>query len=245
MQEAFRRAAELAPDRIEFTYRYAESFYDIQDPDWAAALKAWEGLEARAQSDIERQTMRLHEANVLLTWAGTPSAPKVLGTRHRPEAGRPEAEAGCALAPDAGNSGAWTFDPIHPRRADHLHRAAREHLRSTNGATPSWPTCWGRHAPRGRPRDPQPMAHIDLIGTVVIPLINIFVLGGGFAFIGWGKPVIVNPSNFRHRKRDEIARDPRGARGQPRSSPWPRSSSARSSSSPSRVSGELVQRASS
>jgi tetratricopeptide (TPR) repeat protein len=65
MHEAFRQAAELAPDRIEFTYRYAESFYDLDPPDWDGALKAWSALEARAQSDLERQTMRLHAANVL------------------------------------------------------------------------------------------------------------------------------------------------------------------------------------
>jgi tetratricopeptide (TPR) repeat protein len=78
MQDAFRRASELAPDRIEFTYRYAESFYDLQEPDWAAALKAWEGLEVHAQSDVERQTMRLHEANVLIYMGKTDHARKVL-----------------------------------------------------------------------------------------------------------------------------------------------------------------------
>ena len=66
MQDAFRIAAELAPDRIEFTYRYAESFYDMESPNWALALAQWQGLEARGQSDLERQTMRLHEANVLV-----------------------------------------------------------------------------------------------------------------------------------------------------------------------------------
>ena len=80
MQQAFKTAAELAPDRIEFTYRYAESFYDMKDPDWAAALKAWSGLEAHAQSDIERQTMRLHEANVLLDMGRDAEAGKVLDT---------------------------------------------------------------------------------------------------------------------------------------------------------------------
>jgi tetratricopeptide (TPR) repeat protein len=80
MLEAFRNASELAPDRIEFTYRYAECFYDMQDPDWAAALKAWEGLEARAQSEVERQTMRLHEANVLLNMGKFDRARTVLGT---------------------------------------------------------------------------------------------------------------------------------------------------------------------
>jgi len=80
MLEAFRMAAELAPDRLEFTYRYAESFADVRDPDWPAALKAWEGLEARAQSDIERQTMRLQQANVLLNMGRDDDARKRLDT---------------------------------------------------------------------------------------------------------------------------------------------------------------------
>ncbi|MCX6952292.1 MAG: hypothetical protein NTV51_09025 [Verrucomicrobia bacterium] len=37
--KAFKRAAELAPDRFEFAYRYAESFYDLAKPDWDLALK--------------------------------------------------------------------------------------------------------------------------------------------------------------------------------------------------------------
>ena len=66
MHKAFQEAAELAPDRIEFTYRYAESFYDLDPPDWDGALRAWSTLEERAQSDVERQTMRLHAANILV-----------------------------------------------------------------------------------------------------------------------------------------------------------------------------------
>jgi tetratricopeptide (TPR) repeat protein len=80
MHDAFKKAAELAPDRLEFTYRYAESFYDMQEPDWPGALQAWEGLEAKAQSDVERQTMRLHEANVLLYMDKSDHARKVLDT---------------------------------------------------------------------------------------------------------------------------------------------------------------------
>jgi len=49
-----------------------------------------------------------------------------------------------------------------------------------------------------------PIAHIDPIGTVLIPLINLFVFRGSFAFIGWGKPVTINTSNFRNRRRDEV-----------------------------------------
>jgi Zn-dependent protease len=49
-----------------------------------------------------------------------------------------------------------------------------------------------------------PAAHIDMIGTIVMPLVCIFVLGTRFAFIAWAKPVIVNPSNFKHPRRDEL-----------------------------------------
>jgi len=49
-----------------------------------------------------------------------------------------------------------------------------------------------------------PLEHLDMIGTVFIPLVNIFVFGGGLPFIGWGKPVITNPSNYRNRWRDDI-----------------------------------------
>lgn len=66
MHEAFGQAAALAPDRIEFTYRYAESFYDLEKPDWDAALQAWAALEEKATSPVERETMRLHAANILI-----------------------------------------------------------------------------------------------------------------------------------------------------------------------------------
>jgi tetratricopeptide (TPR) repeat protein len=66
MHHAFQRAAELAPERFEFAYRYAESFYDLENPDWEAALKAWSALEDKAQTPIERQTMRLHAANICI-----------------------------------------------------------------------------------------------------------------------------------------------------------------------------------
>lgn len=47
-----------------------------------------------------------------------------------------------------------------------------------------------------------PLAHMDLLGTVVFPLLSIFVLKG--MLFGWGRPVMVNPSYFRHRVRDDI-----------------------------------------
>jgi tetratricopeptide (TPR) repeat protein len=101
MQEAFRNAAELAPDRIEFTYRYAESFYDMADPDWPAALKAWQGLESRAQSELERQTMRLHEANVLAYMGKRDQARTVADSVTLPALDGQKQKLVARLAPDA------------------------------------------------------------------------------------------------------------------------------------------------
>jgi Zn-dependent protease len=44
-----------------------------------------------------------------------------------------------------------------------------------------------------------PLKHIDLIGTVIVPLI--LLLLGGFIF-GWAKPVPVNPNNLKKPRRD-------------------------------------------
>ncbi len=64
LQAAFRRAAELAPDRIEFTYRYAQSWADLEHPDWDQAYRAWSALAAEAASPFDRQVYILQEANV-------------------------------------------------------------------------------------------------------------------------------------------------------------------------------------
>lgn len=42
-----------------------------------------------------------------------------------------------------------------------------------------------------------PLSHIDAFGTLLVPAVN--VLMGGFALIGWAKPVPVRPERF-HRK---------------------------------------------
>lgn len=46
-----------------------------------------------------------------------------------------------------------------------------------------------------------PIKHIDVIGTIVVPTIT--MLAGGFLF-GWAKPVPVNYSNLRSPKRDSL-----------------------------------------
>jgi len=50
-----------------------------------------------------------------------------------------------------------------------------------------------------------PMVHIDPIGTVLLPLMMIFLPFGVSRFmIGWAKPVPVNPYNLRNPRSDDI-----------------------------------------
>lgn len=46
-----------------------------------------------------------------------------------------------------------------------------------------------------------PIAHIDLIGTIIFPLMLILM---GAPVFGWAKPVMVNPLNLRNPKRDHM-----------------------------------------
>jgi tetratricopeptide (TPR) repeat protein len=85
MHHAFQRATELAPERFEFAYRFAESFYDLEKPDWDAALKAWSALEEKAPTQIERQTMRLHAANICLKLGKRSHAGALLDTVDEPK----------------------------------------------------------------------------------------------------------------------------------------------------------------
>ncbi len=41
-----------------------------------------------------------------------------------------------------------------------------------------------------------PLVHIDLFGSVIIPLMMI-LMAPGFAIIGWARPVIIDPRNFK------------------------------------------------
>jgi Zn-dependent protease len=51
-----------------------------------------------------------------------------------------------------------------------------------------------------------PIAHIDLVGTIILPLaLVIFGAAHGHAlFFGWGKPVMVNLNNLNVRRRDDM-----------------------------------------
>jgi len=46
-----------------------------------------------------------------------------------------------------------------------------------------------------------PLAHIDPIGTVILPIVLVIMHAPAF---GWAKPVPVNPYNLRHPRRDNL-----------------------------------------
>lgn len=47
-----------------------------------------------------------------------------------------------------------------------------------------------------------PIPHIDLVGSILVPLISVIVAGR--VFIAWAKPVPVNPANFKNFRSDDI-----------------------------------------
>ncbi|MBI3110634.1 MAG: site-2 protease family protein [Ignavibacteriales bacterium] len=47
-----------------------------------------------------------------------------------------------------------------------------------------------------------PIPHIDLFGSILVPLMS--YLAAGTVFIAWAKPVPVNPMYFKHFRRDDI-----------------------------------------
>ena len=47
-----------------------------------------------------------------------------------------------------------------------------------------------------------PVPHIDIVGSILLPMISVVSLGG--AIIGWAKPVPYNPYNLRRPKLGEV-----------------------------------------
>jgi len=47
-----------------------------------------------------------------------------------------------------------------------------------------------------------PIPHIDIVGSIIVPLLSFF--SAGRVFIAWAKPVPVNPYNFSDMRRDDL-----------------------------------------
>jgi Zn-dependent protease len=67
----------------------------------------------------------------------------------------------------------------------------------------------GDHTPRDEGRVTlYPVPHVDLLGTVILPLVCIFFLQPRLTainfFLAWTNPVPINPANFRNPSRDYL-----------------------------------------
>jgi tetratricopeptide (TPR) repeat protein len=80
MRNAFEQAMVLSPDNFAYAYRWAESFYDLLHPEWDEALRTWRALETKVSTPVEKQTVRLHQANVLIEQKKFEEARAVLDT---------------------------------------------------------------------------------------------------------------------------------------------------------------------
>lgn len=76
--EALGRAYSMAPSNFEYGYRYAQSFYELPEPNWSAALEAWRSLEALSNTDLGRQAVLLQQANVRLLMGDQNEAARLL-----------------------------------------------------------------------------------------------------------------------------------------------------------------------
>jgi Zn-dependent protease len=47
-----------------------------------------------------------------------------------------------------------------------------------------------------------PIPHIDLVGSILVPLFSL--MAAGQVFIAWAKPVPINPANFSRPRRDDM-----------------------------------------
>ncbi len=80
LMHALEEAVRLDSDNFAYAYRLAEAHYDVAEPDWEAALAAWQALAMRAEDPLRQGMVRLHEANVLLAMERLEDAAAVLET---------------------------------------------------------------------------------------------------------------------------------------------------------------------
>ncbi|MDR2980904.1 MAG: hypothetical protein LBV12_01510 [Puniceicoccales bacterium] len=85
MQEAFHTAAELNPDEAGYRWRYAESFFDCEKPNWRLALAAWNSLAAEARSPLEKEVLGLYRARVHAELGQKSEAETLLGASKSPQ----------------------------------------------------------------------------------------------------------------------------------------------------------------
>ena len=90
-QDEFRAACALAPRDLDVRVRYAESFYDVESPDWNAALAAWnvaarlldERVPAAEKNSALRTAIAIHRARANAELGHFAEAEKILNKAER------------------------------------------------------------------------------------------------------------------------------------------------------------------
>jgi len=72
------KAYHLNPGEIGYKMRYAQAFFDVDNPDWETALVTWQELYQAAGSEYEKQVVRLYTARVRLEMKHHTAARKLL-----------------------------------------------------------------------------------------------------------------------------------------------------------------------
>lgn len=65
LSRSLSEAVRLAPEELKYKRLYAESFYDLQKPNWDKALKTWSSLLVQGITDTEAQAIHLHRARIM------------------------------------------------------------------------------------------------------------------------------------------------------------------------------------
>lgn len=81
---AFRRAVELAPERMDYAYRAAEAYEGLAEPRWEEAYAAWSALEGKLKGEIEKQAVRLQMARAQWRQGQAALAREIAGTVDEP-----------------------------------------------------------------------------------------------------------------------------------------------------------------
>ena len=85
MLSAFKKASEIESADIDFLVRYAQAFYDVQNPDLGRAQELWQKAESLAPLGFEKDEMRLNLARVFIMKKDFPQALETLNKINTPK----------------------------------------------------------------------------------------------------------------------------------------------------------------
>ncbi|QYY36964.1 tetratricopeptide repeat protein [Ruficoccus sp. ZRK36] len=84
MLKTFRDASDLDPANRDYHIRFAEAFFEVDNPDWQDALNQWTILSKGIDDPLQLELVQLQKARVLTEMGRTREAREVLATVQRP-----------------------------------------------------------------------------------------------------------------------------------------------------------------